>query len=121
MPEAVYPILGSRDVPRSIKFYTQKLGFVVDFSDGGDNPNYLGFRRKYAVIHMQFQSGEEFAQTRLRFKTRLDEIDSLHAEFLANQVEITATGLRDTDWGTREFALWDPDGNALTFYAERGH
>jgi hypothetical protein len=31
-------------------------------------------------------------------------------------VACTASGIRDTPWGTREFALYDPDRNALTFY-----
>lgn len=28
-------------------------------------------------------------------------------------------GVRDTEWGTREFGLRDPDGNGLTFYRDR--
>ena len=31
-------------------------------------------------------------------------------------VECSPSGMRDTPWGTREFALYDLDRNALTFY-----
>jgi uncharacterized glyoxalase superfamily protein PhnB len=31
------------------------------------------------------------------------------------------TALRDTPWGTREFAFYDPDQNGLTFYCDLAH
>jgi hypothetical protein len=33
-------------------------------------------------------------------------------------VECNPNGVRDTPWGTREFALYDLDRNALTFYRD---
>ncbi len=31
------------------------------------------------------------------------------------------TALRDTPWGTREFAFYDPNQNGLTFYCDLAH
>ena len=116
MLRAVHPILGSEDLARSIEFYTKKLGFTLAFFDSPDEPNYIGFRRDDVELHMQFQFGNEMSSTRLRLL--VSNPDALLAEFLERGVKITEHGIRDTDWGTREFALWDPDRNALTFYAD---
>ena len=39
-------------------------------------------------------------------------------EFYTRQcgIECTPNAVHDTPWKTREFALYDPDRNALTFY-----
>jgi hypothetical protein len=42
--------------------------------------------------------------------------DALFSEFRQRGVECAPGGVRDTPWGTREFALYDLDRNALTFY-----
>jgi catechol 2,3-dioxygenase-like lactoylglutathione lyase family enzyme len=106
------PILGTRDIKRAIEFYTQKLGFQLAFDDNADPPNYVGFRRDAVELHMQFQFEHEMTHIRLRFL--VDDPDELLVEYRQRGVE--SNGIRDTDWGTREFALYDMDHNALTFY-----
>lgn len=114
MFKATHPILGTRNIRQAIAFYTQQLGFGLAFRDGGDPPNYVGFRSDAVEIHMQFQYEHEMSTTRLRFL--VEDPDALHAEYRGRGIEISPSGLRDTSWGTREFALYDLDGNALTFY-----
>lgn len=119
-----YPILGTRDIKRAIDFYTQQLGFQLAFRDQADPPNYVGFRRDAVELHMQFQFEHEMGTIRLRFL--VEDPDALFSEYGRRGVEFSATGIRDTPWGTREFALYDVDRNALTFYrdlrsAEREH
>lgn len=114
MFHSVHPILGSQDIQKSIAFYTNFLGFTLSFRDDQDNPNYIGFRRGDVLLHMQFQYEHEMSQTRLRFK--ISDPDAVYLDYLNRGVEITDLGIRDTDWGTREFSLWDPDRNALNFY-----
>jgi uncharacterized glyoxalase superfamily protein PhnB len=72
---------------------------------------------------MQFQFEHEMGTIRLRFL--VEDPDALFAEYRNRGVECTPNGVRDTAWGTREFALYDLDRNALTFYrgltsAEKG-
>lgn len=52
----------------------------------------------------------------LRFM--IDDVDALYTEFSGSDVFGPRTALRDTAWGTREFAFYDPDGNGLTFYRD---
>ena len=109
-----HPIIGTRDIQRAIEFYTRQLGFDLAFRDNADSPNYIGFRRDAVVLHMQFQFEHEMGTIRLRFL--VEDADALFSEYRQRGVECSASGIRDTPWGTREFALYDPDRNAFTFY-----
>jgi catechol 2,3-dioxygenase-like lactoylglutathione lyase family enzyme len=110
-----HPIIGTRDVARAVAFYTRHLGFTLAFShDSQGVPNYVGFRRDAVELHMQFQYEHEMGTIRLRFL--VEDPDALFAEFTQKGVDCGAAGLRDTPWRTREFSLYDPDGNALAFY-----
>jgi uncharacterized glyoxalase superfamily protein PhnB len=53
--------------------------------------------------------------TRVRFV--VDDPDALYEEYKDKGVFYEGTRLANTPWGTREFALYDLDRNALTFYA----
>jgi catechol 2,3-dioxygenase-like lactoylglutathione lyase family enzyme len=114
MFKETHPILGTRDILRAIDFYTHKLGFKLVFRDHGEPPNYVVFRRDAVVLHMQFQYEHEMGTIRLRFL--VEDPDALFAELRQGGVECTRDGVRDTPWGTREFALYDLDRNALAFY-----
>lgn len=114
MFKQTHPILGTRNIRRAIDFYVHRLGFQLAFGDQADPPNYVGFRRDAVELHMQFQFEHEMGTIRLRFV--VEDPDALFAEYQQRGVECSPGGLRDTPWGTREFALYDLDRNALTFY-----
>jgi len=116
MFKETHPILGTRDIRRAIEFYTRQLGFTLAFRDKADPPNYVGFRRDAVEVHMQFQYEHEMGATRLRFL--VDNPDALFNEYRQRGVECAHKGVCDTPWGTREFALYDLDRNAFTFYRE---
>jgi catechol 2,3-dioxygenase-like lactoylglutathione lyase family enzyme len=115
MFKETYPILGTRDIRRAIEFYTRQLGFKLAFGDEdpAETPNYVGFRRDAVVLHMQFQFEHEMGTIRLRFL--VEDPDALFDEYRQRGVECYPNEVSDTPWGTREFALYDPDRNALTF------
>jgi catechol 2,3-dioxygenase-like lactoylglutathione lyase family enzyme len=112
-----HPIIGTRDIQRAMDFYTRQLGFALAFGDRNDPPNYVGFRRDTVELHMQFQYEHEMGTLRLRFLVA--DPDALFEEYRQRGVECSAGGVRDTPWGTREFSLYDPDCNSLTFYRDR--
>lgn len=114
MFKQTHPIIGTRDIQRAIEFYTKRLGFNLAFRDEGDPPNYVGFRRDKVEIHMQFQFEHEMGTIRLRFL--VEDPDALYNEYALRGVQCNPNGVCDTPWGTREFALYDLDRNALTFY-----
>jgi catechol 2,3-dioxygenase-like lactoylglutathione lyase family enzyme len=111
-----HPILGTRDIQRAIAFYTRQLGFEPAFGDKADPPNYVGFRRDAVELHMQFQFEDEMGTIRLRFL--VEDPDAVFSEYRLRGVECNPEGVHDTPWGTREFALYDLDRNALTFYRD---
>lgn len=110
-----HPIIGTRDIKRAIEFY-HRLGFQLAFQDNPDAPNYVGFRRDQVELHMQFQYDHEMSTIRLRFL--VEDPDALFAEYQQRGIECSTSGICDTPWGTREFALYDVDRNALTFYRD---
>jgi catechol 2,3-dioxygenase-like lactoylglutathione lyase family enzyme len=116
MFKETYPILGTRDMRRAMAFYTKQLGFKIAFGADGaeeadaEHPNYVGYRRDAVLLHMQFQYPHEMGTIRLRFL--VEDPDALN-EYRRRGVECHEVS--DTSWGTREFALYDPDRNALTF------
>lgn len=116
MFKETHPILGTRNIQRAIEFYTRQLGFTLAFKDNADNPNYIGFRRDAVELHMQFQFEHEMGTTRLRLL--ITDPDALFREYRERGVECTTNEVSTTPWRTREFALYDPDRNALTFYKD---
>jgi catechol 2,3-dioxygenase-like lactoylglutathione lyase family enzyme len=110
----VQPILGTRDLEKAIQFYVDRLGFTLAFRDGSIPTNYVGFRRDGVELHMQFQYEHEMGTIRLRLV--VDDPDALYEEYKSKDVFHEGTQVKDTPWGTREFAIYDLDRNSLTFY-----
>lgn len=120
MLEQVQPVLPSRDVTASVAYYVDRLGFTLAFHHP-DQPAYAGIRRDGVELHMQWHGPDEWEVDAgghmLRFVVA--EVDALFEEFKDQGVFHDRTALRDTAWGTREFAFLDPDRNGLTFYQDR--
>ena len=120
--EAVIPVLPARDVAEAIRFYVERLGFELFLKDSDDKPTYAGLRRGGVRLHLQFQFEKDFeAGTAGQCMLRLlvDDPDALFAEYKDKGVFHERTQLRDTTWGTREFAFWDLNRNGLTFMRDR--
>lgn len=117
--QAVNPVLPSRDVRASIEFYVTRLGFTLAFQDSVEKPCYAGLRRDGVEIHVQWHDPNEWAAVErpmLRFV--VPAVEGLFEEFQDKGVFHDRTALRETPWGTREFAFFDPDQNGLTFYCD---
>ena len=84
-----------------------------------------GWRRRPAddLADCPVRTGaEDFIAGTASCRIAADEVDTLHDELAAAGVlHPTDSGSPDdTDWGTREFAALDLDGNLLTFFARAG-
>jgi catechol 2,3-dioxygenase-like lactoylglutathione lyase family enzyme len=55
----IHPILPVQDVVEALKFYVNKLGFSIAFSDDSKNPTYAGIRRDDVEIHLQWHHAHE--------------------------------------------------------------
>src|SRR5262249_16330580 len=96
MFKETHPIPGTRDIQGAIEFYTQQLGFQLAFNE----LRRISTRR--VKLHMQFQFEHEMGTIRLRFLVK--DPDALFHEYRQRGVECTPNRVRDTPWGTREFA-----------------
>jgi len=116
----IHPVLPVKDVVEALKFYVNKLGFKIAFADDSKNPMYAGIRRDDIEIHLQWHDAKEWEFTidkpMLRIVTQ--NIEVLYDEYKTKDVFHENTSLKETAWGTREFAFYDLYKNGLTFYKD---
>jgi catechol 2,3-dioxygenase-like lactoylglutathione lyase family enzyme len=106
------------DLPRSLAFYNELLGFETRFSYG-EPPFYAQVVRGDA--HLNLRVRERLVEPSLVqqevFLAATVCVDSIKELFLAYQeagVELFQT-LRSEPWGARTFIITDPDGNLVLF------
>jgi uncharacterized glyoxalase superfamily protein PhnB len=116
MLKQVQPVLPSQNVSAAVDFYVQKLGFTCHRLVL-EHPAYAVIQRDGVEIHLQWHDPAEWAvgdRPMLRFL--VSDLQSLFREFSTAGVLHEGMILRETPWGTREFAFYDLDRNGLTFY-----
>jgi uncharacterized glyoxalase superfamily protein PhnB len=125
-PPQIYPSLRAHDARGLIKFLVEAFGFeeTVVYGDGD--------RVDHAQLSWPLGGGimlgsarddpdDPFALTPGTFGCYVvaDDIDALHARARAAGAEITRAP-HDTDYGSRDFAARDPEGNLWSFGTYRG-
>jgi catechol 2,3-dioxygenase-like lactoylglutathione lyase family enzyme len=126
------PAMPVRDMPSAVGFYRDRLGFEVLHHDGG----FAVLGRDEAVVHLWESSdeswrkredtlekpvcsgAESFIAGTASFRVQVTGVDELYEELSAKDVlhPVSKDGVGDTDFGTREFATLDQDGNLVTFF-----
>lgn len=125
------PAMPVRDAAAAVAFYRDRFGFEVLHHDGG----FAVMRRDEAIMHLWEASDEAWrhqasAESPVRSgaesfiagtascRIRTEGVDDLYAELRLSDVlhPVSKAGVDDTDFGTREFATLDLDGNLLTFF-----
>ena len=114
----IHPVLPVKDVKKALSFYIDKLGFEMAFADDQTEPKYAGICRDNIEIHLQWHDEKEWEPDIDRPMLRIvaENIEALYEEFSKKDVFHERTALRETPWGTKEFAFYDLDKNGLTFY-----
>ena len=113
------PQLLVSDLDSSIEFYTEKLGFDVDFRY---EDFYSGIIKEGCSIHLKLGNPVREERQNKRDNEDLDivfsvqGIEDLYEEYSARSVEFTQP-LRDMAYG-KEFYVADPDGYILGFLEE---
>jgi catechol 2,3-dioxygenase-like lactoylglutathione lyase family enzyme len=128
------PALPVRSAEAAVAFYHDRLGFQVLHHDGG----FAVLARDDAVLHL-WEAGDEswrgadlgerpvrsgaesFIAGTASCRIVVTDVDELFEELAAQDVlhPVSAAGPDDTDFGSREFAALDLDGNLLTFFLWR--
>ena len=115
--KAIIPQLRTTDIAASVRFYTEKLGFTVEFNY---QDFYVGIRAGDQLIHLKLVDEKDPSIT------YVDEGGHIHlyletegvAEFA---VQLKARGVsmaedvHETEWNTREFVIHDDQGHTLYF------
>lgn len=133
---ATIPALPVRDVSAAVAHYRDRFGFGVPH----ETAEFAVLVRDDAALHLWGASDEEWRSRRdlttkpirsgaesflagtASCRIEVDDVDALFLELEAQDVLHTASrgGVRSTDFGTREFATVDLDGNLLTFFRRPG-
>jgi catechol 2,3-dioxygenase-like lactoylglutathione lyase family enzyme len=126
------PALPVRDAASAIAFYRDRLGFEVlhedeDFAvlERDDARVHLwhagdeSWRERVALRETPVSSGaESFIAGTASCRIEVEDVDALFEELRAKEVlhPISRGGVSDTDFGSREFATLDQDGNLISFF-----
>lgn len=110
------PQLHVASMNRSIDFYTNQLGFEVDFLY---EDFYVGISKDGFSIHLKLgpSSNEERQNNENpEMVFSVEGVESLYEE-LSHKVVTFAQALRNMPYG-KEFYIADPDGNIIAFVEE---
>lgn len=117
------PILFVRDVASAAAFYSEKLGFAIDFLHGKP-PFYGAVSRDAARLHLRHVGRPNFAELAMGEQSLIlatietGNVKALFEEYTAAGAEL-AQGLVKQAWGGTDFHVRDPDGNVLSFVQYR--
>lgn len=115
--KAVIPQLRTTDMASSISFYTEKLGFKVEFNYENF---YVGVRTGEHLIHLKqvdepdpsIPYVDEGGHLHLYLQT--DDLRSFADQLKTRGVEMVED-VHNTAWNTREFVIRDDQGHTLYF------
>ncbi len=105
------PVLASLDINRSVEFFVSKLGFSKVHAEQG----VYGIVSNDPVnIHFWACTDRRIAEaTSCRIRVR--GIETLYEACCREQIVHPNAALESKPWGSKEFAIVDPDGNLVTF------
>lgn len=113
------PVLASKNVSIDVEWYEEKLGFnnVYDSSHYQEGPiDYAVVGRQNLFLHLQFQYPQDMTSTDIKFQVQ--NIEPLIEEYILKGVLNPERIKNQTGWNTKEFGLFDPSGNRITFFED---
>jgi lactoylglutathione lyase len=116
-----FPILEVSDVPRSLRFYTELLGFRVTFSFDGDDgqPVFASLELEDGTKLAIGGPKEQVESGSVAIWLYADDVDAEVAELRRAGVEVIAEP-EDKPWGERVASVSDPDGYTIHIGAKSG-
>ena len=110
---SVFPV---RDVDKSLAYYRDALGFQVEFTYG-QPASYAGIERGGALIHLQAAADTKRQPGQAAMYIFVTGVDALYEELRSRGARVVEEP-KTYDYGMRDFAIADLDGNQLTFGME---
>ena len=120
MIRQIVPLFFTMDIPATLAYYKDKLGFDC-LGTWRDPPIYAIVARDHQVIHFRCAkpptaNPDKYQDELLDAYVSVEDADSIYAEYVAQGVEFTR-GLANMPWRSREFVVKDCDGRLLAFGA----
>ena len=121
--KSVTPILFVRDVAASAAFYSDRLGFEIDFLYGTP-PFYGAVARGAVCLHLRCVDQPNFAELAAREPSLIlatietADVQALSREFADRGADFAQQPTRQA-WGGTDFHIRDPDGNVISFVTYR--
>ena len=118
MIRQIVPVFFTTDIPRTLAYYKDKLGFEC-LGTWQDPPVYAIAARDQQAIHFRCAepptaNPDKYADELLDAYLFVEDADALYAEYAAKGVEF-ARQLGEHAWQSREFVVNDCDGRLLAF------
>lgn len=115
---SIYPTLRYTDAPSAIRFLTDALGFTVDHvveaPDGTVPHATLSWGHGVIMISSRSSEPSPFDTGQACLYLAVSDPDAAHDRAVAAGADIVM-GLTDQEYGSREFAARDPEGNVWCF------
>ena len=120
MIRQIVPLFFTIDIPTTLAYYKDKLGFEC-LGTWQDPPVYAIVARDGHMIHFRcaeppIANPDKYQDELLDAYVTVEDADSLYAAYAALGVEFTRA-LANMPWRSREFVVKDCDGRLLAFGA----
>ncbi len=114
----IAPQFFTLDIPATLAYYKDKLGFEC-LGTWQDPPVYAIVARDQQAIHFRCASAptanpDKYEDELLDAYLQVDDADALYAEYAARGIEFSRE-LGNTPWNSRGFVVKDCDGRLLAF------
>jgi uncharacterized glyoxalase superfamily protein PhnB len=118
-PATVFPYLSYRDAHAAIDHLVSAFGFTPLRVVGGDDGTvaHAALALDNGVVMLSSapaEGAEPWQEGPTCICVTVDDLDAHHARAVAAGATVTA-GLRDTDYGTRDYTAQDTEGNVWVF------
>jgi uncharacterized glyoxalase superfamily protein PhnB len=120
MIRQIVPVFVTQDIPATLAYYKEKLGFEC-LGTWSDPPVYAIIARDGQAIHFRCAkppkpNPDKYADELIDAYLFVEDADALYAEYAGKGVEFVRR-LANMPWGSREFVVKDGDGRLLAFGA----
>ncbi len=105
------PVLASLDIERSVEFFCSRFGFARVHVEQGV---YGIVSRDSVHIHFWACNERRIAEN-TSCRVRVNGIEDLYSVCVISGIVHPNVPLEAKPWGTKEFAVLDPDGNTVAF------
>ena len=118
MIHQIAPQFFTTDIPVTLAYYKDKLGFEC-LGTWQEPPVYAIVARDQHAIHFRcaeppIANPDKYPDELLDAYINIEDVDGLYTEYAARGLEFTRE-LGNTPWNTREFVVKDCDGRLLAF------